>query len=128
MKHFLLQCPTSTLNILLYALGSPPWPWPMPTHPPGGLSRRPPLLATCCPLPYLCLLEEDRPAITPVIPTEDYPGFIRIHRSSRPPLDPYEPWDRVVLHYTKGRRGHETDVRGASEHRACCGPERASDG
>ncbi|MPC83522.1 hypothetical protein E2C01_078234 [Portunus trituberculatus] len=31
-----------------------------------------PLLATCCPLPYLCLLEEDRPATTPVIPTQDY--------------------------------------------------------
>ncbi|MPC60378.1 hypothetical protein E2C01_054422 [Portunus trituberculatus] len=36
----------------------------------GGL-RRPPLLATCCPSPYSCLLEEDRPATTPVIPTQD---------------------------------------------------------
>ncbi|MPC85694.1 hypothetical protein E2C01_080478 [Portunus trituberculatus] len=49
----------------------------MPTHPPGGL-RRPPLLATCCPSPYLCLLEEDRPATTPVIPTQDYP---RAHKN-----------------------------------------------
>ncbi|MPC99619.1 hypothetical protein E2C01_095046 [Portunus trituberculatus] len=43
-----------------------------PAHPLGGL-RRPPLLTTCCPSPYLCLLEEDRPATTPVIPTQDYP-------------------------------------------------------
>ncbi|MPC45597.1 hypothetical protein E2C01_039301 [Portunus trituberculatus] len=43
-----------------------------PAHPPGGL-RHPPLLATCCPSPYLCLLEEDQPATTPVIPTQDYP-------------------------------------------------------
>ncbi|MPC64484.1 hypothetical protein E2C01_058601 [Portunus trituberculatus] len=41
-------------------------------HPPGGL-RRPPVPATCCPKPYLFLLEEDRPATTPVIPTQDYP-------------------------------------------------------
>ncbi|MPC55155.1 hypothetical protein E2C01_049086 [Portunus trituberculatus] len=44
----------------------------MPTHPPGGL-RCPPLLATCCPSPYLCLLEEDQPATTSVLPTQDYP-------------------------------------------------------
>ncbi|MPD04380.1 hypothetical protein E2C01_100065 [Portunus trituberculatus] len=31
-----------------------------PAHPIEGL-RRPPILATCCLLPYLCLLEEDRP-------------------------------------------------------------------
>ncbi|MPD04394.1 hypothetical protein E2C01_100079 [Portunus trituberculatus] len=48
----------------------------MPTHPPGGL-RHPPLLATCCPSPYLCLLEDDQPATTPVIPTQDY---LRVHK------------------------------------------------
>ncbi|MPC97067.1 hypothetical protein E2C01_092356 [Portunus trituberculatus] len=41
-------------------------------HPLGGL-RRPPFLATCCPSPYLCLLEEERPATTPVILTQEYP-------------------------------------------------------
>ncbi|MPC97824.1 hypothetical protein E2C01_093160 [Portunus trituberculatus] len=43
-----------------------------PAHPPGGL-RRPLILVTCCPSPYLCLLEIDRPSTTPVIPTQDYP-------------------------------------------------------
>ncbi|MPD05934.1 hypothetical protein E2C01_101706 [Portunus trituberculatus] len=76
MEHFLLQCPhlhsqhtalRSRLSALaITTLG-------MPTRPPGGL-RHPPLLATCCPPPYLCLLEEDRPATTPVIPTQDYSG------------------------------------------------------
>ncbi|MPC90329.1 hypothetical protein E2C01_085306 [Portunus trituberculatus] len=47
-----------------------------PAHPPGGL-RRPPFLATCCPLPYLCLLEEDQPATTPVILTQEY---LRTHK------------------------------------------------
>ncbi|MPC74366.1 hypothetical protein E2C01_068722 [Portunus trituberculatus] len=41
-------------------------------HPPGGL-RRPPLPATCCQKPYFYLLEEDQPATTPVISTQDYP-------------------------------------------------------
>ncbi|MPC65312.1 hypothetical protein E2C01_059445 [Portunus trituberculatus] len=50
--------PLSTY-VLLYAPGSPPW--------------RPPLLTACCPLPHLCHLEEDQPAITPVTPTQDYP-------------------------------------------------------
>ncbi|MPC25412.1 hypothetical protein E2C01_018523 [Portunus trituberculatus] len=75
MEHFLLQClrfhsqhtalrsRLSGLAIIILD---------MPIHPPGGL-RRPPLLATCCSLPYLCLLEEDRPTTTPVIPTQDYP-------------------------------------------------------
>ncbi|MPC91557.1 hypothetical protein E2C01_086602 [Portunus trituberculatus] len=43
-----------------------------PAHPPGDL-RRTPLLATCCPSPYLYLLEDDRPATMLVIPTQDYP-------------------------------------------------------
>ncbi|MPD00190.1 hypothetical protein E2C01_095648 [Portunus trituberculatus] len=50
----------------------------LPTHPPGGL-RHPSLLATCYASPYLCLLEEDRPATTPVIPTQDY------HRAHKNP-------------------------------------------
>ncbi|MPC90848.1 hypothetical protein E2C01_085851 [Portunus trituberculatus] len=41
-------------------------------HPPGDL-RCSPLPATCCPSPYLCFLEKDRPTTTPVIPTHDYP-------------------------------------------------------
>ncbi|MPC13551.1 hypothetical protein E2C01_006289 [Portunus trituberculatus] len=65
MEQFLLQCPRfhsqhtallsrfSTLAITTLDL--------------------PTLLATCCPSPYLCLLEEDRPATTPVIPSQDYP-------------------------------------------------------
>ncbi|MPC39852.1 hypothetical protein E2C01_033402 [Portunus trituberculatus] len=45
-----------------------------PTNPPGGLRRPcPSLTVTCCPSPYLCLLEEDRPATMPVITTQDYP-------------------------------------------------------
>ncbi|MPC90127.1 hypothetical protein E2C01_085098 [Portunus trituberculatus] len=48
-------------------------------HPPGGL-RRPPLLVTCCPSPYLCQLEDDRPATTPVITTQDYP---RAHKDPK---------------------------------------------
>ncbi|MPC54753.1 hypothetical protein E2C01_048678 [Portunus trituberculatus] len=55
MAHFLLQSPRFHSR---------------PAHPPGNL-RRPPHLATCCPSLYLCLLEEDRPATTPVIPTQD---------------------------------------------------------
>ncbi|MPC83681.1 hypothetical protein E2C01_078396 [Portunus trituberculatus] len=71
MEHFLLQCPRfhsqhTALRILAITTLD------LPTHPPGGL-RCPPLLATCCPSPCLCLLEEDRPATTPVIPTQDYP-------------------------------------------------------
>ncbi|MPC83898.1 hypothetical protein E2C01_078619 [Portunus trituberculatus] len=50
-----------------------------PAHPPGSF-RCPPLPATCCPLPYLCLIEEDRPATMPVIPTEDYP---RAHKDPK---------------------------------------------
>ncbi|MPC80798.1 hypothetical protein E2C01_075391 [Portunus trituberculatus] len=50
-----------------------------PAYPPGGL-RRPTLLATCCPSPYLCLLEEERPATSPVIPTQDYP---RAHKDPK---------------------------------------------
>ncbi|MPC93991.1 hypothetical protein E2C01_089141 [Portunus trituberculatus] len=74
MEHFLLQCPRfhsqhtalcSRLSALAIITLN------MPTHLLGSL-RRPPLLATCCPSPYLCLLEEDRPATTPVILTQDY--------------------------------------------------------
>ncbi|MPC72441.1 hypothetical protein E2C01_066746 [Portunus trituberculatus] len=43
-----------------------------PAHSLGGL-RRTPFLATYCPSPYLCLLEENWPATTPVIPTQEYP-------------------------------------------------------
>ncbi|MPC64964.1 hypothetical protein E2C01_059086 [Portunus trituberculatus] len=75
MEHFLLQSPRfhsqhTALCSWLSALAIITL--DMPYHPPSGL-RRPPLLATYCPLPYLCLLEEDRPATTPVIPTQDYP-------------------------------------------------------
>ncbi|MPC62656.1 hypothetical protein E2C01_056745 [Portunus trituberculatus] len=84
MEHFLLQCPRfhsqhtalcsrSQLSVLaIITLDTP-------THPPGGL-RRPPLLATCCPSPYLCLLGEDQPTTTPVIPTQDYP---RAHKGKK---------------------------------------------
>ncbi|MPC32428.1 hypothetical protein E2C01_025738 [Portunus trituberculatus] len=73
MEHFLLQCSRllsqhSALRSQLSALAITT----QSANPPGGL-RRPPLLATCCPSPYLWLLEEDRPATTPVIPTQDYP-------------------------------------------------------
>ncbi|MPC57941.1 hypothetical protein E2C01_051933 [Portunus trituberculatus] len=80
MEHFLLQCPRyhSTYCTTLSAL-CPGHHNTRPAYPPGGL-RRPPLLATCCPLPYLCLLEEDWPATTPVIPTQDYP---RAHKDPR---------------------------------------------
>ncbi|MPD02683.1 hypothetical protein E2C01_098279 [Portunus trituberculatus] len=57
--------PLSTY-VLHYAPGSPPW--------------RPPLLTTCCPSPYLCLLEENQPDTTPVIPTQDYP---RAHKDPK---------------------------------------------
>ncbi|MPC61526.1 hypothetical protein E2C01_055599 [Portunus trituberculatus] len=50
-----------------------------PAHLLGGLRRRP-FLATRCSSPYLCLLEEYRPATTPVIPTQDYP---RAHKDLR---------------------------------------------
>ncbi|MPC82128.1 hypothetical protein E2C01_076774 [Portunus trituberculatus] len=68
----------SILNILHYATGLAITTLDMPTHPPGGL-RHPPFLAiiTCCPSPYLCLLEEDWPATTPVISIQDYP---RVHK------------------------------------------------
>ncbi|MPC11030.1 hypothetical protein E2C01_003683 [Portunus trituberculatus] len=77
MEHFLLQCPRfhsqhtalrsrSRLSALAITTLD------MPTHPPGGL-RRPLLLVTCCPSPYLCLPEEDWPATMPVIPTQEYP-------------------------------------------------------
>ncbi|MPC92063.1 hypothetical protein E2C01_087135 [Portunus trituberculatus] len=74
MEHFLLQCPRfhsqhAALRILALCPGHHNT---RPAHLPGCL-RLPPLLATCCPSPYLCLLEEDRPATTPVIPTQDYP-------------------------------------------------------
>ncbi|MPC33587.1 hypothetical protein E2C01_026942 [Portunus trituberculatus] len=74
IEHFLLQCPRfqsqhTELRSWLSALAIITL--DMPTHPHGGL-RLPPLLATCCPLPYLCLLEEDWPATMPVIPTQDY--------------------------------------------------------
>ncbi|MPC74952.1 hypothetical protein E2C01_069335 [Portunus trituberculatus] len=71
----------STLNILHNT---------RPAHLPGSL-RRLPFLATCCHLPYLCLLEEDWPATTPVIPTHDYPGLIRTEKRPRISMDPYEP-------------------------------------
>ncbi|MPC99103.1 hypothetical protein E2C01_094499 [Portunus trituberculatus] len=63
--------PVSTYCITLLAL-RPGHHNTQPAHPPGGLWR-PPLLGTCCPSPYLCLLEEDRPATTPVITTQEYP-------------------------------------------------------
>ncbi|MPC99393.1 hypothetical protein E2C01_094805 [Portunus trituberculatus] len=63
----------------------------MPTHSPGGL-RHPTLLATCCPSPYLYLLEEDHPATTSVTT----PGLIRIQKRPRKSMDPYEPWDSPV--------------------------------
>ncbi|MPC31883.1 hypothetical protein E2C01_025183 [Portunus trituberculatus] len=75
-EHFLLQCPRflsqhialhSRLSALAIIITLD-----MPTHSPCGL-RRPPLLATYCPSPYLFLLEEDRPATMPVIPAQDYP-------------------------------------------------------
>ncbi|MPC53319.1 hypothetical protein E2C01_047208 [Portunus trituberculatus] len=77
MEHFLLQCPrflsqhtalrsqlsslaTTTLDLsTLFAASG--------VHP-------------SCPSPYLCLLEEDRPATTPAIPTQDYP---RAHKYSK---------------------------------------------
>ncbi|MPD04624.1 hypothetical protein E2C01_100321 [Portunus trituberculatus] len=64
----------SALNILHYAPGSAVTitTLNLPTHYHGGL-RYPSLLVTCCPSPFLCLLEEDRPATTPLIPTQDYP-------------------------------------------------------
>ncbi|MPC72725.1 hypothetical protein E2C01_067037 [Portunus trituberculatus] len=82
MEHFLLQCPRfhsqhTALRSRLSALAIITL--DMPTHPPGGLSS-PPLLATCCPSPYLCLLEDDRPATTPVIPRQDYP---RAHKDPK---------------------------------------------
>ncbi|MPC81151.1 hypothetical protein E2C01_075755 [Portunus trituberculatus] len=82
MEHFLLQCSRfhsqhtalrSELSVLAITTLD------VPTHPPGGL-RRPPFQATWCPLPYLCLLEENRPATTPVIPTQDYP---RAHKDPK---------------------------------------------
>ncbi|MPC76863.1 hypothetical protein E2C01_071297 [Portunus trituberculatus] len=83
MEHFLLQCPRfhsphTALRSRLSALSIITL--DIPTHPPHGL-RRPPLLATCCPSPYLCLLEEDRSATMPVIPTlQDYP---RAHKDPK---------------------------------------------
>ncbi|MPC17180.1 hypothetical protein E2C01_010028 [Portunus trituberculatus] len=60
---------TSISTTLHHAHGSLPWP---SQHPPGSLrGPYPPLTATCCPSPYLGLLEEDRPTSTPVIPTQE---------------------------------------------------------
>ncbi|MPC72442.1 hypothetical protein E2C01_066747 [Portunus trituberculatus] len=70
--------PLSTYCITLLAL-CPGHHNTRPAHRLGGL-RRPPLLATCCPLPYLCPLEEDRPATMPMIPTQDYP---KAHKDSK---------------------------------------------
>ncbi|MPC84916.1 hypothetical protein E2C01_079669 [Portunus trituberculatus] len=74
IKHFLLHCP----RFHSHHTELPGVPALCPEHHntqlahlPGGL-RRPFLPATYCPSPYLCLLEEDWPAITPVIPTQDY--------------------------------------------------------
>ncbi|MPC09210.1 hypothetical protein E2C01_001813 [Portunus trituberculatus] len=66
----------STLTTLHYALGSPPWP--------SQIHDLPTLLAASGFNPsqhpaVLSLLEEDRPATTPVIPTQDYP---RTHKDS----------------------------------------------
>ncbi|MPC81011.1 hypothetical protein E2C01_075611 [Portunus trituberculatus] len=74
MEHFLIQCPRfhSQHTSLCSPALRPGHHNTLPAHPPGGF-RRPPLLATCCPSPYLCLLEEDWPATTPVISTQDYP-------------------------------------------------------
>ncbi|MPC74953.1 hypothetical protein E2C01_069336 [Portunus trituberculatus] len=75
MEHFLLQCPGfpsqhTALRSWLFALAIIKL--DMPTHLPGSLTR-PSLLVTCCPSLYLCLFEEDRPAITPGIHTQDCP-------------------------------------------------------
>ncbi|MPC18593.1 hypothetical protein E2C01_011481 [Portunus trituberculatus] len=80
MKHFLLQCPRfhSTYCTTLPAL-RPGHLNTRPAHPPGGL-RHPPLLAACCPSPYLCLLEQGRLATRPVITTQDYP---RAHKDPK---------------------------------------------
>ncbi|MPC47599.1 hypothetical protein E2C01_041350 [Portunus trituberculatus] len=80
MEHFLLQCPHfhSTYCTTLPAL-RPGHHNTRPAHPPGGL-RRPPLLATCYPSHYLCLLEKDRPATMPVMPTQNYP---RAHKDPK---------------------------------------------
>ncbi|MPC43962.1 hypothetical protein E2C01_037621 [Portunus trituberculatus] len=80
MEHFLLQCPrfhSQLLNTLHYASRLSALAITTLGRPSGGL-RCPPVLATCCPSPYLCLLEEDRPATTPMIPTQDYP---RAHKN-----------------------------------------------
>ncbi|MPD05333.1 hypothetical protein E2C01_101072 [Portunus trituberculatus] len=76
MEHFQLQCPRfhsqhTALRSRLSALAITTL--DLPSLLAGGL-RHPPLLATCCPLPYLCLLEEDRPATTPEISTQNYPS------------------------------------------------------
>ncbi|MPC84743.1 hypothetical protein E2C01_079492 [Portunus trituberculatus] len=74
MEHFLLQCPRfrSTYCTTLTA-SRPGHHKTRSVHPLGGL-RSPPLVAACCPSPYLCLFEQSRPATTPVIPTQDYPS------------------------------------------------------
>ncbi|MPC53977.1 hypothetical protein E2C01_047882 [Portunus trituberculatus] len=73
IEHFLLQCPCLHSHHCTTLLALRPGQHnTQPAHPPGGL-RRPSLPATCCPKPYLCLLEEDWPATMPVIPTQDYP-------------------------------------------------------
>ncbi|MPC90542.1 hypothetical protein E2C01_085533 [Portunus trituberculatus] len=63
----------SSLNILNYAPGSPPWPSQHSTCPPSWRPQASTFPSTCCPSPYFCLLEEDRPATTPVITTQEYP-------------------------------------------------------
>ncbi|MPC95220.1 hypothetical protein E2C01_090421 [Portunus trituberculatus] len=75
MEHFLLQCPRfhsqhTALRSQLSALAIITL--DITTHPPGIL-RRPPLLTTCCPSPYLCLLEEDQLATMSVIPHTELP-------------------------------------------------------
>ncbi|MPC76415.1 hypothetical protein E2C01_070825 [Portunus trituberculatus] len=62
MEHFLLHCPRLlSQHTALRSRLCPGHHNTQPALPPGSL-RRPPLLATCCPSPYLCLFEEDRPA------------------------------------------------------------------
>ncbi|MPC42538.1 hypothetical protein E2C01_036161 [Portunus trituberculatus] len=80
MEHFLLQCPRLlSQHTALRSCGSPPWPSQHSTCPPfwrSQASTSPGNLLSFA----LCLLEEDRPATMPVIPTQDYP---RAHKDSR---------------------------------------------
>ncbi|MPC99686.1 hypothetical protein E2C01_095114 [Portunus trituberculatus] len=75
MEHFLLQCPRfhsqhSALRSRLSALAITTLDLPTILAASG-------VRPFCCPSPYLCRLEEERPATTPVIPTHDYP---RVHK------------------------------------------------